>query len=145
VHILARVFGNELCGTCDLKNVVKAAAVKSADYVIYIFKLIELTVQCGCGQCYFVFIIAEFFKRVVYRALCVIGADPYTFAAVDAPLVTNDRFAVSDTDSLCRTALNAMRTTLAQICLKCDRMMYSAHINLQKTFILIIGVKLLPP
>jgi hypothetical protein len=128
---MARVFRNELSCARDLKNVVKSAAVKPADYVIYIVELIELTVQCGCGQCYFILIIFKFIKGVVHRTLCMVRAYSDAFTAIYAALVFNNGMTVTNADSLGGTSFYAMRTALAQIGLKSDRMMYSVHKNLQ--------------
>ena len=114
VNIFPGDFRDDLRSGSYLKNIVKAHVDQGGQYDVDIIQIVELAVQRRCRKSHGIFKIAENIRSVIMTAFCMMGTNTHTFAAVDAKLAGNHSFAVTNTNCLCRTALNAVDTAVAQ-------------------------------
>ena len=80
-----------------------------------VFQIVELTVKCGSGQGYSVFVFYKLIEAFRNSNFCVMRAYPDTLTAINTALFSNCRFTIFNANRFGGATLNASNATLTTI------------------------------
>ena len=111
----------------DLEHLIEPHFQQPGQHDIDVVEMVELAIEGRGGDCHLPLEIFQHGQGIVPCLFGVVGADPHTFAAVDAPFRDDLGFAAPHPDGLGRAAFDAVGAANAFVFVQRDRMKEPVH------------------